>query len=78
MKYYLLGKSGLRVSELCLGAMTFGEEWEWGASKDESRKIFTYVNAGGNFIDTANKYTEGTSEKYIGDRQRRTRRSYEW
>jgi aryl-alcohol dehydrogenase-like predicted oxidoreductase len=41
--------------------MIFGEEWEWGASKDESRKIFTYVNAGGNFIDTANKYTEGAS-----------------
>jgi aryl-alcohol dehydrogenase-like predicted oxidoreductase len=68
MKYNLLGKSGLRVSELCLGAMTFGEEWGWGASKDECRKIFdAYVNAGGNFIDTANKYTEGTSEKYIGE-----------
>ena len=68
MKYHLLGKSGLRVSELCLGAMTFGEEWRWGASKDESRKIFdAYVNAGGNFIDTANKYIEGTSEKYIGE-----------
>jgi aryl-alcohol dehydrogenase-like predicted oxidoreductase len=79
MKYYLLGKTGLKVSELCLGAMTFGQEWGWGASKDESRKIFNaYVQAGGNFIDTANKYTEGTSEKYIGDRQRRTRRSYEW
>ncbi len=48
MKYHLLGKSGLRVSELCLRAMTFGEEWGWGASKDESRKIFdAYVNAGG-------------------------------
>jgi aryl-alcohol dehydrogenase-like predicted oxidoreductase len=68
MKYNLLGKSGLRVSELCLGAMTFGEEWGWGASKDECRKIFdAYVNVGGNFIDTANKYTEGTSEKYIGE-----------
>jgi aryl-alcohol dehydrogenase-like predicted oxidoreductase len=68
MKYYLLGKSGLRVSELCLGTMTFGEEWGWGASKEECRKIFNaYVDAGGNFIDTANKYTEGTSEKYIGD-----------
>src|SRR5918994_5818654 len=68
MKYNLLGKSGLRVSELCLGAMTFGEEWGWGASKDECRKIFdAYVNAGGNFIDTANKYTEGTSEKYISE-----------
>src|ERR671921_27110 len=68
MKYYLLGKSGLRVSELCLGTMTFGEEWGWGASKEECHKIFhAYVDAGGNFIDTANKYTEGTSEKYIGE-----------
>ncbi len=68
MKYYLLGKSGLRVSEFCLGTMTFGEEWGWGSSKEESRKIFNaYVEAGGNFIDTANKYTEGTSEKYIGE-----------
>ena len=68
VKYHLLGKSGLRVSELCLGAMTFGEEWGWGASKEECRKIFNaYVDAGGNFIDTANKYTEGTSEKYIGE-----------
>jgi aryl-alcohol dehydrogenase-like predicted oxidoreductase len=68
MKYYLLGKSGLRVSEFCLGTMTFGEEWGWGSSKEESHKIFNaYVEAGGNFIDTANKYTEGTSEKYIGE-----------
>ena len=68
MKYQLLGKSGLRVSEICLGAMTFGEEWGWGSSKEESHKIFnSYVDAGGNFIDTANKYTEGTSEKYIGE-----------
>ena len=59
--------------------MTFGEEWRWGASKNESRKIFNaYVNADGNFIDTANKYTEGASEKYIAERQRRTGRSYEW
>jgi aryl-alcohol dehydrogenase-like predicted oxidoreductase len=48
--------------------MTFGEDWGWGASKDESQKIFnTYVEAGGNFIDTACNYTEGTSEKYVGD-----------
>jgi aryl-alcohol dehydrogenase-like predicted oxidoreductase len=68
VKCQLLGKSGLRVSELCLGAMTFGEEWGWGASKEECHKIFNaYVDAGGNFIDTANKYTEGTSEKYIGE-----------
>lgn len=68
MRYKLLGKSGLRVSELCLGTMTFGEEWGWGASKDVSRKIFdAFVNKGGNFIDTANKYTIGTSEKFVGE-----------
>jgi aryl-alcohol dehydrogenase-like predicted oxidoreductase len=68
MKYKLLGNSGLRVSELSLGAMTFGEEWGWGASKEESKKIFdAYANAGGNFIDTANKYTFGTSEKFCGE-----------
>jgi aryl-alcohol dehydrogenase-like predicted oxidoreductase len=68
MRYKLLGKSGLRVSELCLGAMTFGEDWGWGASKEESHKMFdTFVETGGNFIDTANKYTEGTSEKYVGE-----------
>lgn len=68
MNYKLLGKSGLRVSELALGTMTFGEEWGWGASKEESKKVFdAYVEAGGNFIDTANRYTEGTSEKFVGD-----------
>jgi aryl-alcohol dehydrogenase-like predicted oxidoreductase len=68
MRYKLLGKSGLRVSELCLGTMTFGEEWGWGASQDVARKIFeSYVAAGGNFIDTANGYTNGTSEKMVGD-----------
>lgn len=68
MRYKLLGKSGLRVSELCLGTMTFGEEWGWGASKDTSRQIFdTFVEAGGNFIDTANMYTNGNSEKIVGE-----------
>lgn len=68
MRYKLLGKSGLRVSELCLGTMTFGENWGWGASKDESRQIFdAFVSAGGNFIDTANVYTDGSSEKIVGD-----------
>ena len=68
MRYKLFGKSGLRVSELCLGTMTFGEDWGWGASKEESRKIFdAYVNAGGTFVDTANGYTNGTSEKYVGE-----------
>jgi len=68
VRYKLLGKSGLRVSELALGTMTFGEEWGWGASKDECKRIFdAYAEAGGNFIDTANRYTEGTSEKYVGE-----------
>jgi aryl-alcohol dehydrogenase-like predicted oxidoreductase len=68
MKYKLLGKSGLRVSELALGTMTFGEEWGWGANKEESKKVFdAFAKAGGNFIDTANRYTEGTSEKFVGD-----------
>ena len=68
MRYKLLGRSGLRVSELALGTMTFGEEWGWGASKEESRRMFdAYAEAGGNFLDTANRYTEGTSEKYVGE-----------
>lgn len=68
MRYKLLGASGLRVSELALGTMTFGEAWGWGASKDESRKIFdVFAQAGGNFVDTANNYTDGTSEEYVGD-----------
>jgi aryl-alcohol dehydrogenase-like predicted oxidoreductase len=68
MRYKLLGRSGLRVSELALGTMTFGEDWGWGASYEESRKIFdAYREAGGNFIDTAINYTGGTSEKFVGD-----------
>src|ERR1700743_3792473 len=68
MRYRLLGKSGLRVSELCLGTMTFGEDWGWGSSKDESRSIYdAFLEAGGNFIDTANVYNKGTSEKLLGE-----------
>lgn len=68
MNYRLLGKSGLRVSELCLGTMTFGLEWGWGADREESLKVFeTYAEAGGNFLDTANRYTEGTSERWLGE-----------
>ena len=68
MRYKLLGKSGLRVSELALGTMTFGEDWGFGASKEESKKIFdAFVEAGGNFIDTAVNYTNGTSEEYLGE-----------
>lgn len=68
MKYILFGHTGLRVSELALGTMGFGTEWKWGADREGSKKIFdTYANAGGNFIDTANRYTEGTSEKFVGE-----------
>ena len=65
--YRLLGNSGLRVSPLCLGTMTFGEDWGWGADFATSEQIFnTYADRGGNFIDTANMYTNGTSEKFLG------------
>src|ERR1700736_1045585 len=68
MRYKVLGRSGLRVSELCLGTMTFGEDWGWGASSEESRKVYdTFLEAGGNFIDTANVYTNGTSERLLGE-----------
>ena len=68
MNYQLLGRSGLRVSDLSLGTMTFGEDWGWGASKDDARQIYeAYRNAGGNFIDTANIYTGGTSEEFVGE-----------
>lgn len=69
MRYKLLGKSGLRVSELCLGAGTFGTSWgPIGSNKQESQKIFdAFVNAGGNFIDTSNRYQEGMSEELVGD-----------
>ena len=68
MRYKLLGKSGLRVSELCLGTMTFGEDWGWGSGKDTSRRILdAFFEAGGNFIDTANVYTNGTSETLLGE-----------
>jgi len=68
MKYHLLGNSGLRVSEAALGTMTFGEDWGWGTAKDEARKVYdAFREAGGNFIDTANLYTNGTSETFLGE-----------
>ncbi len=68
MRYRLLGRSGLRVSELALGTMTFGEEWGWGADRRTSQAMFdAYAAAGGNFVDTANRYTEGTSERWVGE-----------
>src|SRR3954470_16651062 len=66
--YRLLGRSGLRVSPLSLGTMTFGTDWGWGTDRDEARRIFdTYVDRGGNFIDTADVYTDGSSERFIGE-----------
>ncbi len=65
--YRLLGRSGLRVSPLSLGAMTFGTDWGWGADEAEARRMFDlYLDRGGNFIDTANQYTSGTSERLVG------------
>ena len=76
--YVLLGRSGLRVSRLCLGTMTFGTEWGWGSAESAAREMFDrYLDAGGNFIDTADGYTGGTSEtlvgKFIRDRGNRDR-----
>ena len=66
--YVTLGRSGLRVSPFCLGAMTFGEDFGWGSSVKESQAILDrFIEQGGNFIDTANLYTKGHSEKIIGD-----------
>jgi aryl-alcohol dehydrogenase-like predicted oxidoreductase len=66
-QYRLLGRSGLRVSPLALGTMTFGQDWGWGADEPEARRIFdAYVDRGGNFIDTAVNYTNGASERILG------------
>src|SRR5882724_2098285 len=68
VRYQLLGNSGLRVSEAALGTMTFGDEWGWGAAKDEARTVYdAFRDAGGNFVDTANLYTNGTSESFLGE-----------
>ncbi|MEY9859552.1 aryl-alcohol dehydrogenase-like predicted oxidoreductase [Catenulispora sp. GAS73] len=68
MRYTTFGNTGLRVSEAFLGTMGFGEDWGWGVSVEDCRKIFTaYAEAGGNVIDTANRYTEGSSERIVGE-----------
>ena len=65
--YYSLGRSGLRVSRLALGAMTFGTDWGWGSDEAGARAVFDrYLEAGGNFIDTADVYTGGNSERMLG------------
>jgi aryl-alcohol dehydrogenase-like predicted oxidoreductase len=67
MRYKLLGPSGLRVSELCLGTMSFGDAWGFGADEKEAHRILSaFADAGGNFIDTANAYHEGQSEEIVG------------
>lgn len=66
--YFTLGHSGLRVSRLALGTMTFGTDWGWGSDKDTARSMFNaYVDAGGNLVDTADLYTNGTSERWVGE-----------
>ena len=68
MRYRILGQTGLRVSEMALGTMTFGNEWGWGADRAEAGKMFDrFAEAGGNFIDTADRYTNGTSERFVGE-----------
>jgi aryl-alcohol dehydrogenase-like predicted oxidoreductase len=67
-RHQLLGRSGLRVSPLALGTMTFGPDWGWGAERKEAKRIFdAYVERGGNFIDTASTYTDGTAERFVGE-----------
>jgi aryl-alcohol dehydrogenase-like predicted oxidoreductase len=66
--YRLLGRSGLRVSPMALGTMTFGTDWGWGADREEAHRIFdAYVDRGGNFIDSANNYTNGSAEEFVGE-----------
>ncbi|MGB6356084.1 MAG: aldo/keto reductase, partial [Steroidobacteraceae bacterium] len=66
-RYFTLGRSGLRVSRLALGTMTFGTDWGWGTEEKSARALFDrYLEAGGNFIDTADVYTAGTSERLLG------------
>lgn len=66
--YRLLGRSGLRVSRLALGTATFGTEWGWGAAREDARRLFdVFVDRGGNFIDTAPTYTNGSSERMVGE-----------
>ncbi len=65
--YVTLGRSGLKVSPVCLGTMTFGNDWGWGSEEEVARPIFErYMDAGGNFIDTADGYTQGHSEELVG------------
>ena len=67
LNYRLLGRSGLRVSEICLGTMSFGDDWGFGADEATSHQVLdAYAEAGGNFLDTANKYHNGQTEEICG------------
>ena len=68
MKNVIFGTTGLRVSEMCLGTMAFGTSWGFGASRSDSENIVhAFLDSGGNFIDTANVYTDGEAEEIVGD-----------
>jgi len=69
MRYKNFGrKTGLRISELALGGGNFGTRWGVGAEREEAKKVFDrYVEAGGNFIDTADSYQFGESEEMLGE-----------
>src|SRR5690242_15263304 len=68
MRYRTFGGTGLRVSDLFLGTMTFGDDWGWGATTDECRTMLdAYAEAGGNVVDTASNYTDGASERIVGE-----------
>ena len=68
MDYHLLGKSGLRTARVALGTMTFGEDWGWGAPKRQcARLLDAYLDAGGNYVDSADFYTNGASETILGE-----------
>ena len=67
LRYRLLGRSGLRVSEVCLGTMSFGDQWGFGADEATSHRVLdAFAEAGGNFLDSANKYHGGQTEEIVG------------
>ena len=79
-EYVTLGRTGLRVSPLCLGTMTFGTEWGWGSDEATAarRSSKQYLETGGNFVDTADGYTNGKSEELVGNLSRKRNRATAW
>ena len=72
-EYFTLGNTGLRVSPLCLGTMTFGTDWGWGSEARTAQELYVrYLESGGNFVDTADGYTNGVSEEILGNIIRET------